>query len=77
MDLKAKAYLWLIIWLPVMALALFVPAGTGVWFAGWVYLVLLAVSSIALTMWLLSYNPGLLKKALGSNPLNKLENKVT
>ena len=76
MDLKAKAYLWLIIWLPVMALALFVPAGTGVWFAGWVYLVLLAVSSIALTMWLLSYNPGLLEERIGFKPTQKTWDKM-
>ncbi len=68
--------MWLIIWLPVMALALFVPAGTGVWFAGWVYLVLLAVSSIALTMWLLSYNPGLLEERIGFKPTQKTWDKV-
>jgi protein-S-isoprenylcysteine O-methyltransferase Ste14 len=49
-------------WYPVMALMLFVPAGTIWWLGGWVYLLELFVLGTALTLWLAQYNPALLRE---------------
>ncbi|MBO0794726.1 MAG: isoprenylcysteine carboxylmethyltransferase family protein, partial [Ktedonobacteraceae bacterium] len=46
------------------ALALFLSAGTIAWFAGWAFMVLFFSFVIALTLWLLRYNPGLLKERM-------------
>jgi len=51
-----------------MALALFLPAGTGAWFAGWVYLALFSVCGAAMTIWLLRHDPGLLEERMGFRP---------
>ena len=64
MSIKSWAFLWLIISIAVIALVLFIAAGTAAWFAAWVYLALFAVSSIALTLWLLRRNPGLLEERM-------------
>lgn len=48
----------------VIALALFLPAGTIVWFAGWLYLVLFFGFFLGVNLWLLRYNPGLLQERL-------------
>src|SRR5713226_4683247 len=48
----------------VIALALFLPAGTIAWPAGWVCLVLFFGSSVAISLWLLKYNAGLLKERM-------------
>jgi protein-S-isoprenylcysteine O-methyltransferase Ste14 len=66
--MKAKVFLWQTISLLVIALALFVPPGTAAWPAGWAYLLLFAVSSIAMTLWLLRHNPGLLEERIGFRP---------
>ena len=68
MNIRAKAFLWQAITFLIMALALFVPAGTGAWTAGWVYLVLFAVFSLAITLWLLRHDPGLLEERIGFKP---------
>ena len=49
----------------VFALALFIPAGTLAWPAGWVYLFLLYGFVAALDWWMLKHNPGLLKERMG------------
>src|SRR5579859_2979873 len=49
----------------VFALALFIPAGTLAWPAGWVYLFLLYGFVAALDWWMLKHNPGLLKEVMG------------
>lgn len=41
----------------VFALALFLPAGTVVWPAGWAFLVLFFGFTVALSRWLLRHNP--------------------
>ena len=51
------AYLFLFFTLP-----LFLAAGTIVWPAGWVFLVLFFTFTAALTLWLLRRNPGLLEE---------------
>src|SRR6266498_1737953 len=48
----------------VLALALFVAAGTLVWRAGWAFLVLFFGFTIALSRWLLRHNPGLLTERM-------------
>ncbi len=68
MSLKAKAFLWQTITFLIMALALFVPAGTGVWLAGWAYLILFFVFGAAVTLWLLRHDPGLLEERMRSKP---------
>lgn len=44
----------------VFALALFLPAGTAVWPAGWAFLALFFGFVVALSAWLLRFNPDLL-----------------
>ena len=68
MNIRAKAFLWQVITFLVMALALFLPAGTGAWFAGWVYLALFSVCGAAMTIWLLRHDPGLLEERMGFRP---------
>jgi protein-S-isoprenylcysteine O-methyltransferase Ste14 len=46
------------------ALALFLPAGTIAWPAGWAFLVLFFGFVVALSLWLLRNNPGLLTERL-------------
>lgn len=48
----------------LFALVLFLPAGTITWWAGWAYLVLVFGFAIALTVWLLRFNPDLLAERL-------------
>jgi protein-S-isoprenylcysteine O-methyltransferase Ste14 len=48
----------------VFALALFVPAGTLVWPAGWAFLILFFGFTVAISYWLLKNNPGLLTERL-------------
>lgn len=68
MNIKAKAFLWQAITFLVMALALFVPAGTAAWFAAWLYLILFSIYSMTITLWLLRHDPGLLEERMGSRP---------
>ncbi len=48
----------------VFGLALFLAAGTVVWFSGWVFLVLFAGFTVTVTRWLLRNNPGLLAERM-------------
>jgi protein-S-isoprenylcysteine O-methyltransferase Ste14 len=48
----------------VIALALFLPAGTIFWPAGWAYLILFFGGNLALALWLLRYNPDLLQERM-------------
>ena len=48
----------------VFALALFIPAGTTAWPAGWIFLVLFFGFVVAISVWLLRYDPGLLKERM-------------
>jgi protein-S-isoprenylcysteine O-methyltransferase Ste14 len=73
---KTKALLWLVIWLPIMALALFLPAGTMNWLSGWVCLALLASFSIATTLWLLKNRPGLIDERIGFKSFQKTWDKI-
>ena len=46
------------------ALALFLPAGTLVWHAGWIFLALFFSFYLAITIWLYHHNPGLLQERM-------------
>jgi protein-S-isoprenylcysteine O-methyltransferase Ste14 len=48
----------------VIALLLFLPAGTIAWFSGWIFLVLFFCSVIAITIWLYRHDPGLLQERM-------------
>ncbi len=48
----------------IMVVLLFVPAGTVAWPAGWVYLLEIMVTSLAITVWLLRHNPALLAERM-------------
>ena len=48
----------------VFGLALFLPAGTMAWPAAWVFLVLMFGFTVALSVWLLRFNPDLLAERL-------------
>src|SRR5262245_48434622 len=48
----------------VFALALFLPAGTIAWPAGWAFLALFFGFVVALSLWLLRHNPDLLAERL-------------
>ena len=52
----------------VMALALFLRAGTVAWSAAWVFLGLLFVCSLPITWWLLKYDPGLIEERMQLRP---------
>ncbi|HET8845807.1 MAG TPA: hypothetical protein VFN35_30365, partial [Ktedonobacteraceae bacterium] len=64
MVLALKSLAYLIISFFVVALTLFLSAGTIAWSAGWVYLILLySVSLIGMGL-LFKYNPGLLQERM-------------
>lgn len=48
--------------LAVMVLALFIPAGTLAWPAGWIFVVLFSGFFLAVNIWLARHNPGLLQE---------------
>lgn len=48
----------------VFALVLFFAAGTIFWTAGWIFLILFFGFTIVLSLWLLTYNPGLLTERM-------------
>jgi protein-S-isoprenylcysteine O-methyltransferase Ste14 len=58
------------VWLVIIAILLFVPAGTLNWTGGWIFLIETSVISIALAAWLAKHDPELLKERLRS-PIQK------
>ena len=48
----------------VFALALFLPAGTPAWPAGWIFLLLFFGFYLAVTFWLYRHNPGLMQERM-------------
>ena len=52
----------------VIALGLFVAAGTVAWAAAWVFLGLIFVTGLPMTWWLLKYDPGLLEERMRFRP---------
>ena len=68
MSLQAKVMVVGSVEFLVMALALFLPAGTVAWPAGWVFLGLLFVCSLPITWWLLKYDPELIEERMRFRP---------
>src|SRR5262249_16385411 len=48
----------------IITLVLFLPAGTFSWISGWLFLALFFGFFLAMNMWLLHYNPGLLQERM-------------
>jgi protein-S-isoprenylcysteine O-methyltransferase Ste14 len=65
-----KSLVRTVVWLVVIAILLFVPAGTLSWTGGWIFLIETAVISIVLGIWLAKHDPELLKERLRS-PIQK------
>ncbi|SRR5579884_1181068 len=77
MRLLIKALLWTIVGLMLLALLLFLPAGTVLWPAGWIFLILLLGFTLVNTGLLFASNPGLLQERLSlSHPNQKTSDKV-
>ncbi|MDR3567994.1 MAG: isoprenylcysteine carboxylmethyltransferase family protein [Syntrophobacteraceae bacterium] len=68
MTLATKVIVLESIEFPVIALGLFLPAGTIAWTAGWVFLGLLFVTGVPMTWWLLKYNRGLIEERMRFRP---------
>lgn len=66
-NLEAKAWLWLIVSFTLIALALFVSAGTIRYWQAWVYLAIGAVSRIPLTVYMID-DPILLENRTKAGP---------
>jgi protein-S-isoprenylcysteine O-methyltransferase Ste14 len=60
----AKWLVQTIIWLGIIAILLFVPAGTVNWSGAWIFLVEALLVSLVLGLWLARHDPALLKERL-------------
>jgi protein-S-isoprenylcysteine O-methyltransferase Ste14 len=76
MDLNRRVALGETIEFLIIALALFIPAGTVIWLAGWVYLILFIGFGGVATWWLLRFNPELVKERVGFKPNQSVWDKV-
>jgi protein-S-isoprenylcysteine O-methyltransferase Ste14 len=77
MTLALKAFAWLVFGFLIMAVPLFLAAGTIAWPAGWIYLILLYGWLFIGILLLLKYNPGLLAERINiSAPNQKAWDKV-
>ena len=65
-----KWLIQLVLWQGVMAILLFVPAGTINWTGAWIFLIETFVVSAAFGLWLARHDPALLKERLRS-PIQK------
>ncbi|MGA7876414.1 MAG: isoprenylcysteine carboxylmethyltransferase family protein [Desulfoferrobacter sp.] len=68
MNLRKKVILVEGIEFLILALCLFIAAGTAAWPAAWIFLGLLLVSSLPITWWLLKYDPELIEERLRFRP---------
>ncbi len=71
MALARKARLWVAVSVLLMAAALFLPAGTIAWPAGWIFLILIHGWLLVGIWLLLKYNPGLLQERLNFSRTNQ------
>jgi protein-S-isoprenylcysteine O-methyltransferase Ste14 len=77
MKLLIKALVWTVVSFLLIALALFLPAGTVLWPAGWIFLLLLLGFTVVNIGLLFKFNPGLLQERLSlSQPNLKTSDKV-
>jgi hypothetical protein len=54
----------IVLWQGVMAILLFVPAGTISWTGAWIFLIETFVVKVVLGLWLARHDPALLKERL-------------
>jgi protein-S-isoprenylcysteine O-methyltransferase Ste14 len=71
MTLALKAFAWFVFGFAIMALPLFLAAGTLAWPAGWIYLILLYGWLFIGILLLLKHNPGLLAERINVSPPNQ------
>jgi protein-S-isoprenylcysteine O-methyltransferase Ste14 len=77
MVLLLKTLVWTVVSFLILALVLFLPAGTVLWPAGWIFLILLLGFTLVNTGLLFKSNPGLLQERLSlSQPNQKTSDKV-
>jgi protein-S-isoprenylcysteine O-methyltransferase Ste14 len=67
-NLKLKAWLALLALAVVMALLVFVPAGTTAYWQGWLYLAIFTVASALTTRYLMKSDPALLERRMSGGP---------
>jgi protein-S-isoprenylcysteine O-methyltransferase Ste14 len=72
-DLNKKAFGGLLGLLLAMALLLFLPAGTLDYWQAWVFLALFGTASLAITMYLMKKDPGLLDRRVYAGPTAEKE----
>jgi protein-S-isoprenylcysteine O-methyltransferase Ste14 len=65
-----KSLIRTVLWLVIIALLLFVPAGTINWTGAWIFVIETSVVSIVLAVWLARHDPELLKERMRS-PIQK------
>ncbi len=65
-----KSLIRTVLWLIIIALLLFVPAGTINWTGAWIFVIETSVVSIVLAIWLARHDPELLKERMRS-PIQK------
>jgi protein-S-isoprenylcysteine O-methyltransferase Ste14 len=68
-NLNIKAFGGLFFLVLVLALALFLPAGTLNYWQAWVFLVVWTVSVLAITLYLMKRDPGLLERRVAAGPV--------
>jgi len=59
-----KLLIQIVLWQGVLAILLFVPAGTINWTGAWIFLIETFVVSVVLGLWLARHDPALLKERL-------------
>ena len=69
MNLDTKAWLSLAVLAIVLGLLLFIPAGTVRYWQAWVFLLIFIGTSILITLYLMTYDPGLLERRMRGGPL--------
>ena len=70
-NLRTKAWLALAAVVVVMAVLLFVPAGTIHYWQAWVYLSIFTAASVLTTLYLLRKDPALLERRMRGGPIRK------
>jgi protein-S-isoprenylcysteine O-methyltransferase Ste14 len=68
-NLNLKAFGGLFFLVLVLALALFLPAGTLNYWQAWLFLVVWTVSVLAITLYLMKRDPGLLERRVAAGPV--------
>lgn len=67
-DLNKKAFIGLLQLTIIMAVALFMPAWTADYWQGWVFMAVFGGSAMAITLYLMKYDPKLLERRVKAGP---------